>query len=77
MKLKTRRIYSNNILNKGLTFIGSSVGTEDQMRELLQAALSGKIDPSIEVFEFSSVPTLIGKLREDGITGRAVVTLPQ
>ncbi|CAG8902694.1 unnamed protein product [Penicillium egyptiacum] len=62
---------------RGLTFIGSSVGTEDQLTDLLQAASVGKIVPSIEVFDFSAVPTLIEKLREDGITGRAVVTLPQ
>lgn len=61
----------------GLTFIGSSVGTEAQLADLLQAAAVGTISPSIEVFDFSVVPTLIEKLREDGITGRAVVTLPQ
>jgi propanol-preferring alcohol dehydrogenase len=64
-------------MNEGLTFIGSSVGTEDQMNELLKAAAAGKIDPFIEVFEFSSVPALIDRLKEDGITGRAVVKLPQ
>ena len=63
--------------NKGLTFIGSSVGTEDQMNDLLQAAAAGKINPSIEVFDFSLVPTLIDRLKEDGIAGRAVVRLPQ
>ncbi|KAI2709124.1 hypothetical protein CBS147332_6183 [Penicillium roqueforti] len=62
---------------RGLTFIGSSVGTEDQLTDLLQAAAAGKIAPSIEVFEFSDVPTLIEKLRDDGIMGRAVITLPQ
>ncbi|OQE36920.1 hypothetical protein PENCOP_c011G02633 [Penicillium coprophilum] len=62
---------------RGLTFVGSSVGTEDQLTDLLQAATAGKIVPSIEVFDFSAVPTLIQKLREDGITGRAVVQLPQ
>ena len=61
----------------GLTFIGSSVGTEDQLTDLLQAAAAGKIAPSIEIFDFSDVPTLIEKLRDEGITGRAVVTLPQ
>lgn len=61
----------------GLTFIGSSVGTEDQLADLLQAAADGKVAPSIEVFDFSAVPTLIAKLGDDGITGRAVVTLPQ
>ncbi|KAJ5953005.1 uncharacterized protein N7479_011418 [Penicillium vulpinum] len=62
---------------RGLTFIGSSVGTEDQLTDLLQAAAAGKIVPSIEVFDFSAVPALIEKLGQDAITGRAVVTLPQ
>lgn len=53
------------------------MGTEDQLTDLLQAAAAGKIAPSIEVFEFSDVPTLIEKLRDDGIMGRAVITLPQ
>jgi hypothetical protein len=35
----------------------SSVGTEDQLTELLQAAAIGKVAPSIEVFDFSAVPT--------------------
>ena len=68
-------MYTNGTL--GLSFIGSSVGTEEQLTDLLHAAAAGKIVPSIEVFDFSAVPTLIEKLREDGITGRAVVTLPQ
>ncbi|KAJ5566607.1 hypothetical protein N7535_008245 [Penicillium sp. DV-2018c] len=62
---------------RGLTFIGSSVGTEDQLADLLEAAAAGKITPSIKVYDFSAVPTLIMKLKEDGITGRAVVTLPR
>ncbi|KAJ5124998.1 uncharacterized protein N7515_008823 [Penicillium bovifimosum] len=62
---------------RGLTFIGSSVGTEDQLADLLKAAAAGKITPSIESFDFSDVPTLIEALKKDGITGRAVVTLPQ
>ncbi|KAJ5362776.1 hypothetical protein N7541_003620 [Penicillium brevicompactum] len=62
---------------RGLTFIGSSVGTENQMSDLLSAAASGKITPSIEVFEFPSVPDLVARLKDDGITGRAVVKLPQ
>jgi propanol-preferring alcohol dehydrogenase len=53
------------------------VGTEAQLTDLLQAAAAGTIEPSIEVSDFLAVPTLIQKLSEDGITGRAVVKLPQ
>lgn len=53
------------------------MGTKDQMSDLLLAAAAGKITPSIEVFEFPSVPGLVAQLKDDGITGRAVVKLPQ
>ncbi|KAJ5233250.1 uncharacterized protein N7469_005016 [Penicillium citrinum] len=62
---------------RGITIQGSSIGTEEQMVELLQYASQGIITPFIEVFEFSKVPELIHGLVHDEIKGRAVVTLPQ
>ncbi|KAL3462389.1 chaperonin 10-like protein [Aspergillus heterothallicus] len=62
---------------RGLSVIGSSVGTEDQMVELLQQAAANTITPAVKTFEFSHTPELIGGLVNDAITGRAVVRLPQ
>ncbi|KAL2845279.1 chaperonin 10-like protein [Aspergillus pseudoustus] len=62
---------------RGLSIIGSSVGTEDQMAELLQQAAEGLITPSIQTFEFSQTPALIDGLKDDTITGRAVVMIPR
>ncbi|KAI9931704.1 hypothetical protein ASPWEDRAFT_105589 [Aspergillus wentii DTO 134E9] len=62
---------------RGLSIIGSSVGTEDQMTELLEQAGRGEITPSIEVFDWTETPSLIEQLKDDAITGRAVVRLPQ
>jgi propanol-preferring alcohol dehydrogenase len=53
------------------------VGTEDQMTELLQQAAAGHIAPSIQSFDFSHTSALIDGLKDDAITGRAVVRIPQ
>ncbi|KAE8381649.1 chaperonin 10-like protein [Aspergillus bertholletiae] len=62
---------------RGLSIIGSSVGTEEQMDDLLQQAARGEITPAIEVFEFTETPRLVDGLRNDAIAGRAVVRIPQ
>ncbi|KAL3486288.1 chaperonin 10-like protein [Aspergillus germanicus] len=62
---------------RGISIMGSSVGTEDQMAELLQQAAAGHITPSIQTFDFSHTPDLINGLKDDAITGRAVVRIPQ
>lgn len=61
----------------GLSIVGSSVGTEEQMDELLQQAARGEITPAIEVFDFADTPRLVDGLRNDAISGRAVVRIPQ
>lgn len=63
-------------MSVGLTIKGSSVGTEAQMAELLQQALDGVITPAIDVFEFEDAPRLIRQIKDDAITGRAVVKIP-
>jgi propanol-preferring alcohol dehydrogenase len=47
------------------------------MTELLQQAAAGHITPSIQTFDFSHTPALIDGLKDDAITGRAVVRIPQ
>lgn len=64
------------LTSTGLTIKGSSVGTEEQMAELLQLALDGVITPEIEVFDFEEAPNLINKIKDDAIIGRAVVKIP-
>lgn len=63
-------------MSVGLTIKGSSVGTEEQMAELLQLALDGFVTPAIEVFEFEEAPRLIRQIKDDAIIGRAVVKIP-
>ncbi|KAF2473699.1 uncharacterized protein BDR25DRAFT_169479, partial [Lindgomyces ingoldianus] len=64
------------IANRGLVIKGSSTGTSEQMDELLQHALQGKITPKIEVYEFSESPKIIEELQRYEVSGRKVVKAP-
>ncbi|WZH49370.1 chaperonin 10-like protein [Fusarium acuminatum] len=61
---------------RSLTVTGVAVGTEEQMKELLQHALNGKIVPEVKVLEFGEVGNVIGDLQRQQVTGRVVVRLP-
>ncbi|KAL3468800.1 putative alcohol dehydrogenase [Aspergillus californicus] len=61
---------------RGISIVGSSVGTEDQMTDLLQQASAGLISPAVRVYDLSETSALINDLKDDAITGRAVVKLP-
>jgi propanol-preferring alcohol dehydrogenase len=61
----------------GISIIGSSVGTEEQMAEVLQLAAAGVITPSIQTFDFSHTPALVHGLKDDAVVGRMVVRIPQ
>jgi propanol-preferring alcohol dehydrogenase len=65
-----------HIANRGLIIKGSSTGTAEQMKELLQMALEGKITPKIEVYEFEESPKIIQELMRYEVTGRKVVRVP-
>lgn len=60
----------------GLVIRGSSTGTNEQMDELLQLALQGRITPRIEVYNFEDSPKIIQELQRFEVTGRKVVRAP-
>ncbi|PYI13255.1 putative alcohol dehydrogenase [Aspergillus violaceofuscus CBS 115571] len=62
---------------RGISIVGSSVGTEEQMAELLQLAAQGVITPAVKCYGFDETAKIIRDLEEDAITGRAVVRIPQ
>lgn len=61
----------------GLKIVGTSVGTETEIQELLQLTVKGKIKPQIEVYDFNDINDVMGKLAKFQIKGRAVLRLPQ
>lgn len=60
-----------------LTVTGVATGTEEQMQELLREAVTGRVDPTLEVMDFEAVPAIFERLKENSITGRIVVRIPQ
>lgn len=61
---------------RGLKILGSSVGTEKEMVELLKMAAEGRVKAIVEVFEFSKLDDVLRKLEKNQILGRAVVIHP-
>ena len=61
---------------RGLKIVGSSVGTEKEMGELLEMATRGEVKPIIKVFEFDQLDKVLGLLAKGEVSGRVVVRIP-
>lgn len=61
---------------RGLTIVGSSVGTEHEMEELLELASGGHVVPRRTVFELQDFHNVMEALVEGRIAGRAVLRMP-
>lgn len=61
----------------GLTIVGSSVGTDEEMQELLEMAVKGDVVPQVEVFDFSQINNVMERLAKSEIGGRVVLKLPE
>lgn len=63
-------------LVRGITVIGSTVGTMEEMDELLQLAVLGKVSSHIETYPFKEVNEVLKRLNKGAISGRAVLIMP-
>ncbi|KAI1844882.1 hypothetical protein JX266_008898 [Neoarthrinium moseri] len=61
---------------RALSITGVAVGSEGQMEEILEHALRGDIQPSIQVLDFHDIPQILDQLKLGGVTGRVVVRIP-
>jgi propanol-preferring alcohol dehydrogenase len=61
---------------RGLNVIGASVGTEEDMEELLDMAVKGDVVSKVEVFELAELDDVVQKLAEAQIVARAVMKIP-
>lgn len=68
---------SNSV--EGYTIVGSSVGSQEEMDELLAMAARGEVKPKIQVYDFEedTINEVLAKLNRGEITGRAVLRLPR
>lgn len=62
---------------RGISVVGSSVGTESEMNELMEMAAKGEIKPIVEVFGFKELGHVLERLQRNEVSGRAVVRLPE
>ncbi|KNG89869.1 alcohol dehydrogenase [Aspergillus nomiae NRRL 13137] len=63
-------------VNRGFHVVGSCVGTEEEMQDLLRMAAAGRVSTHYQVFELSEVNTVIERLERFAIEGRAVLLIP-
>ena len=63
-------------VNRGFHVVGSCVGTEEEMQDLLRMAAAGRVSTHYQVFELSEVNTVIERLERFAIEGRAVLRIP-
>lgn len=59
----------------GYQVVGSAVGTEDEMQELLKLAANGKVSSAYEVFDFDDINDVMLKLEKYQVRGRAVLRI--
>jgi len=62
---------------RGLKIVGSSVGTKEEMGELLAMAERGEVVPRVQVWEFERIGEVLDLVERNEVAGRAVVMLPE
>jgi propanol-preferring alcohol dehydrogenase len=63
------------MLVKGLQVIGATVGNRDQMAELMDLVVQGKLKPIVQMYPFEELETVMKKLERAEISGRAVLRI--
>lgn len=61
---------------RGIKVVGTSVGTEEEMDELLAMVVAGDVVPKIEIFELEALGEVIKRIADGKMTGKAVIKLP-
>jgi propanol-preferring alcohol dehydrogenase len=61
----------------GLRVLGSSVGTKQELDELMGMAVRGEVIPITSVHKFEELDELLQKLKQNQVTGRVVVMIPE
>lgn len=65
-----------SLVNRGLFVIGSSVGTEAEMQELLQMGVRGDIVPQVQVLLLEDFQGAIEAPKTSRTSGRVVLRIP-
>jgi propanol-preferring alcohol dehydrogenase len=62
---------------RGISVAGSSVGTKQELKELMEMAVNGKVRPIVRVYDFERLDTVLQMLKDNVVGGRFVVMLPE
>ena len=65
-----------DLVIRGLTVVGSSVGTEVEMQELLQMAVEKHVVPVIKIYELGQFDRALGMVTSSDLEGRVVLKIP-
>lgn len=66
-----------NRLIVGLTIVGNSAGSAEEMEELMEMAVAGDIMACIEIFDLVDIPDVLKRLENSEIEGRVVLKIPE
>ncbi|CAG8182167.1 unnamed protein product [Penicillium nalgiovense] len=66
-----------DMIVKGLTIVGNSAGTADEMDEMLAMAVAGDVKAHVEVFGLDDINDVLDRLERSEIDGRVVLRIPQ
>lgn len=66
-----------DVIHQHARIVGSSGGTREDIRAVLEHLASGALTPAVEHVGFDQVPEGIERLREGRVTGRLVVMAPE
>ena len=64
-----------SIISRGLRIVGSSVGTNQEMEELMDMAARGKVKPIVKVFDFERLSEVLEILKDNKDGGKLVVRM--
>lgn len=56
---------------------GSSVGTKEEMDELLEMAARGEIQATVKVYELERLGDVLQMIKQNKVAGRVVVRIPE
>ncbi|KAJ5753641.1 uncharacterized protein N7511_007794 [Penicillium nucicola] len=66
-----------DMIVKGLTIVGNSAGTAEEMDEVLTMAVAGDVKAHIEVFGLEEINDVLDRLERSEIDGRVVLRIPE
>ena len=61
---------------RGINVAGSSVGTKQELTELMEMVTNGEVKPTVHVYDFERLDTVLQMLKDNVVGGRFVVMLP-